>query len=346
MFLAVPPLRTLPNAENCPPGEFEVAMKCARHKSVHGRLLAIKALLLGVDFDIVCEIHGKCERTLQRWVADFNEFGVDGLLDDERTGRPRAIAPEQAPSLVELALDPAAAGHCHWTGRKFHGHLKTSLGIEVGYSTVIRFLHENRLALKVPQPWPDRQNDEQRQAFCVKLKALCEDENVELWFADETGIEGDPRPRRRWAKKGTNPRVTKNGDHLRMNVCGMIAPRTGAAYLLEFTHSDTETFQAFLDEANKDLAPERPRQILVLDNASWHKSPGLHWGRLEPLYLPAYSPDLNPIEKLWRVLKAEWFTDFVAKDLGDLLARMDKALTWAIDRAQDNRKTCTIKTQL
>lgn len=346
MFVLVPPTRTLPNAENCPPEEFDAAIKAACNGVAYGRLLAIKALLFGVDFDTVCQIHDKCERTLQRWVADFNEFGVDGLLNEERTGRPRAISMEQTPKLVELLENPTAAGHCHWTGRKFHGHLRDVLGIEAGYSTVIRFFHEQKIALKVPQPWPDRHNEAERQAFCEKIKVLCEDESVELWFADETGIEGDPRPRRRWAKKGTNPRVTKNGDHLRMNVCGMIAPRTGQAFLLEFTHSDTDTFQAFLDEANKDVPPGRPRQLLIVDNASWHKGQSLRWGRFEPMYLPSYSPDLNPIEKLWRYLKAEWFTDFVAKDIADLLARLDKALNWAIDRREHNIQTCPIKTEL
>ena len=346
VFFSVPRTRALPNPENCSLEDLEVAIRCTPTKVAHGRLLAIKTLLLGIDFDTVCRIHDVCERTLQRWISDYNEFGIDALLDAERTGRPRAIPKEQVEGLKELVENPAMAGYQHWTGRKFHGHLRDKLGIEVGYSTVIRFLHEQRFALKVPQPFPDRQDEALRRAHCERILALLEDPDVELWFGDETGIEGDPRPRRRWATVGTNPRVTKNGDHLRMNVCGIIAPRTGNAYLLEFTHSDSDTFQAFLDEANRDIAFERGRQILVLDNASWHKSRSLRWGRFEPLFLPPYSPDLNPIEKLWRYLKAEWFTDFVAKGLDDLIARIDQALLWAINRGEENRQTCPIKTRL
>ena len=58
------------------------------------------------------------------------------------------------------------------------------------------------------------------------------------------------------------------------------------------------------------------------------------------------SPDLNPIEKLWRYMKAEWFIDFVAKDREHLIARIDQALLWAINRGQENSKTCPIKTEL
>lgn len=346
VFFSVPRTRTLPNLENCSLDELETARRCAPSQNAAFRLLAIKTLALGVDFDTVCKINDVCERTLQRWIADFNDYGIDGLVDHERTGRPPALSPEHRTELAALIEEPQRAGYAHWTGRKFHGYLRGTLGIDVAYSTVIRYLHEQDFALKVPQPWPDRQDEAQRRAFCKELSLLAEDPDVELWFADETGIEGDPRPRRRWAKVGTNPRVTKNGDHLRMNVCGMIAPRTGQAYLLEFSHSDSETFQAFLDEANRDLEPGRPRQILVLDNASWHKGSDLRWGRFEPLFLPPYSPDLNPIEKLWRYMKAEWFTDFVAKDLADLIARIDSALLWAIERTQENQATCPIKTQL
>ncbi|MGD9818702.1 MAG: transposase, partial [Desulfomonilaceae bacterium] len=44
-----------------------------------------------------------------------------------------------------------------------------------------------------------------------------------------------------------------------------------------------------------------------LCNASWHKSKSLNWGRFEPIFLPPYSPDLNPIERLWLIMKAQWF---------------------------------------
>src|SRR6185437_9822933 len=103
--------------------------------------------------------------------------------------------------------------------------------------TVTRWLAENDFRLKVPQPWPDRQDEAQRQAFLAQLKVYLADANIDLWYFDEFGVEGDPRPRRRWAKKGSKPRVTKNGDHLRMNVAGMICPRTGTFYALEFTHN-------------------------------------------------------------------------------------------------------------
>lgn len=85
---------------------------------------------------------------------------------------------------------------------------------------------------------------------------------------------------------------------------------------------------------------------MVLDNATWHKVKSLEWGRFEPMYLPPYSPDLNPIERLWQVIKGEWFTDFIAKSEKQLIDRLDNALCWAVEREEENKKTCKIATLL
>jgi transposase len=57
----------------------------------------------------------------------------------------------------------------------------------------------------------------------------------------------------------------------------------------------------------KGVRPRRGKTIyLVLDNASWHKTKKLNWYHIEPLYLPPYSPDFNPIERLWQHLKSNY----------------------------------------
>jgi hypothetical protein len=77
-----------------------------------------------------------------------------------------------------------------------------------------------------------------------------------------------------------------NGDHLRMNVAGMVCPRTGQFFAIEASHSDAVTFHAFSDEAAKSVRT-RPVKILVLDNASWHRKNSLNWQGRQPLSLPA-----------------------------------------------------------
>lgn len=332
-----------PNPENATLQELETASVCTPTRAGHDRCRAIIALLVGVAPEQVMKIFNKSQRTLSRWIKRFNERGIDGLVDKPKPGRPRAISPQMGEKARQIFDNPQQAGHWHWTAVKFHGHLRQTLEIDVHYSTVVRFLHNNNYALKTPRPWPAKQDEALREDFRRRVATLAADPDVELWYADESGFEGDPRPRRRWGKKGQELRDKRTGRHLRMNVTGLICPRTGEAFLLEFTHSDTDVFQAFLDEANKAVDLSRKRQILILDNATWHKAKRLRWGRFEPLYLPPYSPDLNVIERLWLLIKAEMFTAFYATTMEQLIEQLDKALNWAIDRKELNKKTYRLR---
>lgn len=340
----MPPTKTLPNPDQATSEELHIAKKCAPTQRSFERLFAIEQLLQGFDFDALVKSYNKTSRTLQRWISAWNREGIDGLIERPKSGRPRVIDPEKMVTITDLIDHPEKANEVHWTGRKLHGYLRSELDLEMAYSTLMHNIREQGYRRKVPRTMPDKADPEKRRAFCEELHRLMGDANVEIWFQDESGFEGDPRPRKRWLKIGAKGTVPRNGWHLRMNASGIVCPRTGQAFFCEFTHSDTDSFQAFLDEAQRCIAFNEKRQIMVLDNATWHKAKGLEWGRFEPMYLPPYSPDLNPIERLWQVIKGEWFTDFIAKSTDQLVERLDKALIWAIDRKEQNQKTCKIAT--
>jgi len=58
-----------------------------------------------------------------------------------------------------------------------------------------------------------------------------------------------------------------------------------------------------------------------MDNASWHKRKTTNWHNWQPMYLPPYSPDLNPIERIWLTMKARWFNNHVCKNEEKLFER-------------------------
>ena len=129
-----------------------------------------------------------------------------------------------------------------------------------------------------------------------------------------------------------------------MNVIGMVCPRSGQFFAIEASHSDTVMFQAFLNEANKSVDLQRPTNILVLDNASWHKKKDLNWHGWQPMFLPPYSPDLNPIERIWLNIKARWFNNYVCRNEEHLLERLDQAILDVINNPQMTQKTTAIGT--
>jgi len=62
------------------------------------------------------------------------------------------------------------------------------------------------------------------------------------------------------------------------------------------------------------------------------------------MYLPPYSPDLNPIERIWLTMKARWFNNHVCKNKEKLLERLDQAILDVIDNLEKIRQTTAIGT--
>jgi transposase len=334
-----------PKGENVTAEELRVAMEAAPNKRSYVRLCAIRSLLLGIARQQVCQIHCRTDRMIRLWIELFNRGGIDALITRPKTGRPRKVKLERVRDLLVPVLeDPAQAGQVHWTGVKIHGYLKEKLSLELGYRTAVRWLHELNFHLRVPQPWPERQNEEERKRFVEELRGLCADSAVELWFSDECGVEGDPRPRRRWVQPGKRRTVPYLGDHIRQNVIGAVAPQSGALFSLIVDGVDTDVFQVFLDEMAKAIPKKQGvRQLLILDNASWHRAARVNWHHFEPKFLPGYSPDFNPIEKLWLRLKADWFWDFLARTPQELTDRLCTALRSFIDLPAITASICSIR---
>ena len=134
------------------------------------------------------------------------------------------------------------------------------------------------------------------------------------------------------------------GDHIRLNVIGSVRPATGEFFSLIVDCVDTDIFQLYLDQMAKTIAAKSDkRQILILDNASWHKPKGINWHHFEPMFLPSYSPDFNPIERLWLRVKSDWFSDFIAHDKSSLCDRLCTALNSFIDDPTKIASICSIR---
>jgi transposase len=313
-----------PNGENATLAAVAVAMEAAPNKRSYIRLGAVRLLLKGVSRATVCEIYQRSDRMLRLWVHRFNQSGIDGLISKPRSGRPRKVNLKRLEDvLLPVLADPQQAGELHWTGVKVHGWLRQQLQVELSYRTVLNYLHELNYVLKVPRRWAAGQDEVQRQAFVTQVQAWQARDEVELWFADECGVEGDPRPRRRWAPRGSCPTLPYQGRHLRANVIGSVCPASGQCHALIFDGVDSGVFQYYLDQLARDVPKDPAKErILIVDNASWHKSQDLDWHHFTPAYLPPYSPDFNPIERLWLRLKADWFSDFIAKTPEELTHRL------------------------
>lgn len=97
---------------------------------------------------------------------------------------------------------------------------------------------------------------------------------------------------------------------------GAYSPITGDHFQLELPYCSADTFQIYLDQ----FSAVRPRElkVMMLDNGAFHKAQRLRWpSGILPLFLPPYSPELNPAEKIWWRFKRA-FTNKTFENLDQL----------------------------
>jgi transposase len=109
---------------------------------------------------------------------------------------------------------------------------------------------------------------------------------------------------------------------------GAFSPLNGDKFLLELPNCNAQTFQIYLDEFS--LQNQAEFKIIVLDNGAFHKALTLEIPEnIALIFLPPYSPELNPAEKVWAVIKRK-FTNTLHKsleELSDFIASATKELT-------------------
>lgn len=102
---------------------------------------------------------------------------------------------------------------------------------------------------------------------------------------------------------------------------GAVEPKTGDAFFLHLPRLTADCFQIFIDQMSQTYPDSH--NLLVLDNGRFHHSKSLLIPQnVTLIFLPPYSPELNPIERLWQDIKAQLF----ALDYSDL-EQMQQKLT-------------------
>ena len=117
--------------------------------------------------------------------------------------------------------------------------------------------------------------------------------------------------RRRWCPSGVRPPWIFEDRYQWLWVYAAVEPLTGESFFLFLPRVDGECFELFLQELRAWYAQEE--MVLVLDNCSSHRSGQVAWPQgMSPLPLPAYSPELQPVEGVFKDLRAELSNEIFA----------------------------------
>jgi len=142
---------------------------------------------------------------------------------------------------------------------------------------------------------------------------------LRLFFMDEARFGQQGTLTTVWAERGSRPTAVKQTSYEWVYLFAAVEPTSGENVALLAPRVDTGIMNVFLSMLSEELGP-RDHAVLIMDQAGWHKARALRVPEnITILYLPPYSPELNPIERLWAYLRSHYLANRAYRDYEHLL---------------------------
>ena len=140
-------------------------------------------------------------------------------------------------------------------------------------------------------------------------------------FQDEAGFGRINKPKYCWCEKGTRPSVPCHHIREYRYAYGAVDPVSGDTCFTVMPYCNTNCMNAFLNELSETFSDDKI--ILVCDGAAWHKSHTLIIPQnIELVFIPPYTPEMNPIEQIWREIRSIGFKNEVFSSLDKVVDRL------------------------
>ena len=156
-------------------------------------------------------------------------------------------------------------------------------------------------------------------------------------FQDEAGFGRINKPKYCWCEKGIRPTVPCHHIREYRYAYGAVDPVTGDSCFLVLPYCNSKWMNVFLDELSRQF----PEDMILLccDGAAWHKAKNLQIPKnIELFYIPPYTPEMNPIEQIWKELRKMGFHNEV---FGTLEKVVDRLCDTIRDLTNDTIKSIT-----
>ncbi len=316
----------LPEAET---QRHEQAFRQAADRKLRDRLQIVLMAHRGRKHQDIAADLGITPRTVQRWLNIYLDRGTDGLRPREAKGRTPAIPADKAGEVRRWVIEgPAEQGldRANWTYAELADHLLKTHGISASRSAMQRFCRT--LGIRTYRPTyrflrGDPVKQAEARAELVALRTKAEAGELVLLSQDEARVPMVPPLGPTLGVKGHRPMVGTRDCKDLLYVFAVVNVATAAIHsnLLESparakratglskTRRMQEAFAAHLRHVARIYPAERhKRVVLIIDNARWHRGGPVQRAladhpHLEFKRLPSYSPQLNVIERFWRLLR-------------------------------------------
>lgn len=280
------------------------------------RMRAVSAVEAGQHPEDVAATMGMSRSAVFGWIARYREGGKQALRARPVPGRPPKLSGDQLRKLYTLitGVDPRQLQFefAMWTREMIAELIRREFGVSLSLSAVGRLLR--RLGLSPQRPlwraWqadPDAVEKWKSEDFPA-IRARATAEGATIYFADEAGLRSDYHAGTTWAPLGQTPIVKATGARHSLNMVSAISAQ-GRLRFSTFTGSFTA--ERFIEFCKKLLHDTDGPVYLVVDGHPTHKAKAVKkfvettGGRLTLFTLPAYSPQLNPDEWVWKNVKCD-----------------------------------------
>jgi transposase len=261
------------------------------------------------------------------WIRKWNAEGYEGLKDKEtRTGRPPRLNDENMTKLEEILKSKA-----YWTTKEVVMEIKAHFDVDLSEDQTIKILR-NKFQMLFSKPYPmDYRRPVNAEALLdnqldLVLSLLKEngikEEEIAIGFIDEARPQNTANTVKVWSFERVQS--IKNTTKFNTNTIGFYAIKgKSASKFLE--DSKAPSIASFLYDIKTSNDAYRAI-VVIIDNFSSHKSRLVRQTAKELgiyfVYLPPYSPNLNPIEFIWKSIKRVLSISFVPN-----LAEMRRIIT-------------------
>lgn len=265
----------------------------------------IKAVLLSADGWSMEQIAQALRLHLETVRTHLKEYAASQKLKPANGGSQSKLGADEAEALI---------GHLeqrtYMTVHAICAYVQSTYGVSYSRPGMTNWLHAHGFSYKAPKGTPAKADPDQQRAFIQAyhdlLKTTPEDEPIE--FADAVHPSMATKVSWGWIRKGQNKPLPTTASRTRMNLLGSLNLETMSVTVGEHETIDSSAMEAHFKKL-REKYPRAPRIHVILDQGPYNKSletqkaAQKHGIKLH--YLPPYSPNLNPIERLWKLMNEQ-----------------------------------------
>lgn len=283
--------------------ELRFAHRKTKNKRAADRIKAVYSLAVGHSIAQVASILMIDEETLRHYRKSYEQSGVNALLKNNYKGSACRLSAEQI-AMLKSALDNTI----YLTTQSVIQFVKQSFEVRYTESGMRDLLHRIGYEYKKPKLVPGHPDIETQAIFAEQYEdfLLNKSSDTEVLFLDAVHPEHNTMAAYGWIKRGETRELKTNSGRERLNLHGAINAET---YQITLIESETVNADSTLDllTSIEQAYPLSKTIHVILDNAKYHYSKTVKAfvksSRINLVFLPSYSPNLNLIERVWKFFK-------------------------------------------